>query len=246
MEELNTQSPSCTIIISAFNEELNVDKFISEIENNVTQCEIILVHGGNDNTLLKAKNIVNSFSCRNKWVFIKNNPDLGKGHAIRTGMLFSTGEKCLQYDADCQFSGKDLNTMFSELDSNSVVIGSRFSKQSDKSEYRKSFFRDTGNKILSYLVKLLCNYHCTDCTTGAKGWTRKAWSQINPQDNTYSYEAEIIMKAAFGGLSIKEIPVKYRSRSFGTSMHKSNFAVCKAGLVIALKCIGWSISSKLK
>jgi hypothetical protein len=93
-----------------------------------------------------------------------------------------------------------------------------------------------GNRILANYIAILIGQKVTDVTTGLKGWTRNAIEQIAFQDDAYSYEAEIVVRAGLLGQRILEIPVSYASRVAGVSMHTSDFKLTKAGIVIILKC----------
>lgn len=116
-----------------------------------------------------------------------------------------------------------------------LTLGSHFLQGSDRSAYQPVFFRDAGNRLLSAYISLLSARRVTDATAGIKAWTRAAMEQIDFRDDRYSYEAEMIVRAARLGLRIADIPVRYASRAAGDSMHQSSWAVIKAGAVIMAK-----------
>jgi glycosyltransferase involved in cell wall biosynthesis len=170
---------------------------------------------------------------------VKNENDRGKGHAIRTGIAAASHDVMAQFDADNQFFAEDLPALVAPIfrDEADVTLGSRFMGSSDRTAYKPSFFRDIGNRSLSLYVTLLTGRPVTDVTAGVKAWTRKSIEAINLKDDRYSYEAEIVVRAAVLKQRVKEVPVRYASRIAGNSMHSNNLAVIRAGLTIMAHCL---------
>ena len=61
--------------------------------------------------------------------------------------------------------------------------------------------------------------------------------RIDFRDDRYSYEAEMIVRAACLGLRIRDVPVRYASRTAGASMHANSWKVIQAGFVIMAKAL---------
>jgi dolichol-phosphate mannosyltransferase len=225
-----------TVIIACFNEQDNIERCIRAVAADFPEGEILVVHGGTDNT----SNIANGLKTEFPQVrVIRNENDRGKGHAIRKGIECATHDVMVQFDADNQFFATDLPALVDPILAGAadVTLGSRFLPSADRSAYKPSFFRDYGNRTLSAYVGLLCGKKVTDVTAGVKGWTRKAIQAIDLTDDKYSYEAEIVVRAIRLGLQVKEIPVKYSSRAAGESMHTSSLKVIIAGLTIMKNCL---------
>lgn len=225
-----------SIIISCFNEADNIERCIRSVVAACPGAEVLVVHGGGDRTGEITLKLAREFP---QVRLVRNENDRGKGHAIRTGIDAARHDVQLQFDADNQFYAEDLPVLAAPILAGEadVTLGSRFMPSSDRTAYRPSLFRDLGNRALSLYVTMLTGRRVTDVTAGVKGWTRKAITEIALTDDRYSYEAEIVVRAAVLGLRVKELPVRYASRSAGDSMHADNLAVIKAGFTIMAKCL---------
>ncbi|MBU0678619.1 MAG: glycosyltransferase family 2 protein [Verrucomicrobia bacterium] len=236
--EQNAESkpPAVSVVIACFNEEENIESCIKGVAEALPDAEILVVHGGTDGTLDKALAMTQEIPLLRA---IRNENDLGKGHAIREGMKHARGSVVAQFDADLQFSAADLPALINPVlhDECDVCLGSRFFPGVEHEDYKAMPIRDFGNYLLSLFISTLIGRRVSDVTAGMKCWTRKAFEQIAFRDNTYSYEAEIVVRAGVQGLRIKEIPVAYASRTAGTSMHKHGWAVAKAGAVIIARSL---------
>lgn len=231
-------TPDTNIIISTFNEEENIETAVREAARAMPSAEIVVVDGGTDRTYERACALREEIP---NLVVIKNENDRGKGHAIRTGVSAAKGRYMAQFDADLQFSADDLPALIAPVREGrcDVCVGSRFLKSSNRDAYKPIFYRDLGNRFLSVLMSLLTGRKVTDVTSGMKAWSREAMARIAFEDDRYSYEAEIIIKAAVRGLRLQEVPVSYASRDKGESMHRSVWALFRAGATIAIKSIRW-------
>jgi len=228
--------PQTTVIVACRNEAETIERCLTSLVAALPEAEIVVVDGGHDGTFERASNLAG------KWPQIKlvrNVPDWGKGHAVQRGIAAASGRAMAQFDADLQFSAEDLPRLLEPIRAGEadVTLGSRFLSGSDRDAYGSSFSRDTGNRLLSLYVSLLIGRHVTDVTTGIKAWTREAIQRIDFHDLQYSYEAEIVVRAARLGLRLKEVPVSYAGRTAGHSMHRNHWELMRAGAVIALKAL---------
>lgn len=223
-----------TIIIACFNEERTIADCVRSVAEQVPGAEILVAVGGTDQTLEIAEALANKIP---SVVAFRNKNDRGKGHAIKAAVARARGRFMAQFDADLQFFAADLPALLAPVREGraDVVAGSRFLDGRAHGAYKPMFFRDLGNKLLGFYVSLLTGRRLTDVTAGVKAWTREAIQIIDFRDDRYSYEAEILVRAARHNLRIQEVPVAYASRKHGDSMHSNNLHLAKAGLVIICK-----------
>jgi len=226
--------PAASILVACRNEELNVEKCIREIARVLPQAEIVIIDGGIDRTFEIAQSLCGEFPLLR---VVKNEGDVGKGHAIRTGINIASASIMAQFDCDLQFGADDLPALLAPIGRGEcdLTFGSRFIQHADRTAYRPVFFRDVGNRLLAGYVSLLIGRRVTDVTAGIKAWTREAINQVDFHDDRYSYEVEVVIRAAVLKLRFVEVPVRYSSRMRGESMHRDTWAVIKAGLVIVTK-----------
>lgn len=223
-----------TIIIPCMNEAATIQRVVREVAAAVPGAELLVIHGGSDETLKRAGELRGELP---RLLLVPNPNDRGKGHAVREAVRRASGRYIAQFDADLQFHAADLPVILAPVleGKTDICVGSRFLPQSTASEEAAILTRDWGNKLLSAYASLLAGRRLSDVTTGMKAWTRAAIDRIAYRDDRYSYEVELLVRAARLGLRVLDVPVRYRGRSTGESMHRNNLAVAKAGLVILLK-----------
>lgn len=207
-----------SVIISCFNEEATIEECLRRLVTTLPDAEIIVVHGGRDQTAVKAREFAKNYS---NVKVLKNYGDTGKGHAIKIGISVASHDVMAQVDADLQFMPEELPKLLEPIFNGEadITFGARFMPESDVQNYKFSFFRVMGNKTVNSYFSLLTGMKIYDVTTGHKAWTREAIEAIQFQDNRFVYEAEIAVKGAMLGKRIKMIPITYFNRLGGISGH---------------------------
>ena len=97
-------SPSLSIVVPAYNEAARLSKTLPTILDFLSQCtpesELIVVDDGStDNTAAVARQLFTN-SSRVRASVISYQSNLGKGRAVRLGLLASRGDVALFSDAD--------------------------------------------------------------------------------------------------------------------------------------------------
>jgi len=239
-KNMNTaKSSKVSVIISCFNEEDTIEECLCRLVTALPDAEIIVVHGGHDQTAAKAREIAkNQPNIR----VLKNYGDTGKGHAIKIGISVATHEVMAQMDADLQFMPEELPKLLEPIfrGEADITFGARFMPESDVQHYKFSFFRVMGNKTVNRYFSLLTGFKFQDITTGYKAWTREAIEAIQFRDNRFVYEAEIAVKGAMKGFRFLMVPVTYYNRLGGISGHgrgwQETFSIIFTGFKIL--CFG--------
>ncbi len=231
-----SSQPAISILIACRNEEDNILPCLESVLAALPDAEILVIDGGRDRTGDRAETLAQ----RHPQIrVIRHAHDQGKGHAIQTGVAQARGDVMAQFDADLQFRAADVPTLLAPVQAGlcDVCVGSRFLPDAAWTTARPSVCRDFGNRLLARWVTLLTGRRFSDVTSGMKAWSRAAILRIDFRDKAYSYEVEMLVRAARLGLRIREIPVHYASRTAGVSMHHNLLALAKAGGVIAWKSL---------
>jgi glycosyltransferase involved in cell wall biosynthesis len=205
--------PYLSIIIPAYNEAeripatlIDVDKRLSSVDYTY---EILVVNDGSkDNTATVVKNMAKMVK-NLKLVDLKNN--VGKGGAVKQGMLLAAGKVRLFTDADNSTSIDQFEKMIPLFkDGYGVVIGSRALKgaQLDPPE---PFYRQAIGKTLNFLVQLFLLPGIWDTQCGFKAYTDEAAEKIFTISKTvgWGFDVETLTLARRLGFRIKEIPVHW-------------------------------------
>ncbi len=221
-------APRYSIIVATLNEEATIESCIRRVlAVYPTECEVLVVNGGTDGT----GTVVEAIAAKIPAVrHIRNPDDRGKGQAIRLGVAMARASIQAQIDADLQFLPEELPLVLDPVARGEadVVLGSRFTGGSTRSEGSTPWLRTMGNKAVSAYASLCFGLHMTDVQTGLKAWTAAAMQRIDLRSDNYSYEVEIAAKALMRGLRVREVPITTDARRAG----KSNVTVLTAGVAL--------------
>jgi len=196
-----------SIIMPAYNE---ADCIAQSIESAIAQfgtlCgdyEIIVVDDGStDGTHRIVQKIGND---RVKVVAYRGNK--GKGHALKEGFNFATGEFTFLLDSDLEIGARDLSAYVSGLNSADIVIGS---KRHPLSIVETPVVRKFLSLGFNVLERRLTGVHASDTQAGLKAARSSALYMIFPllSVKKYAFDAELLAVASLLRLRIRELPVQ--------------------------------------
>ena len=201
-----------SVIIPCFNEE----KTVNEVIENILvlsipgwQIEVIAVDDfSSDNTariLYEHKNIIK---------IAHHNQNLGKGSAVKTGLLMATGDYILIQDADLEYNTREIARLVSVLDKkqnykNIVIYGSRNISNHPR---KGMLIPRLGVWFITNEFNLLLKTKLTDIWTCYKLFPRKAGCFF-PDGR---FESEILFSAELikNKYQIIEVPISHKPRLF--------------------------------
>lgn len=196
------------VVIPAYNEALNIEKTVHDLEVNAPDVDYVVVNDGSkDNTLEVLK--------KNDFNYIDGFCNLGLFGAVQTGFKLAIKENydiVIQFDGDGQHSAKYIAPLVKEIEKgNNIVIGSRFVDE------EKTFTaRMIGSRLIAGAIKLVTGKTITDPTSGFRAYDRDCIldyaNEMNnpPEPDTLVYMLRKQRK-------IKEIQVQMSDREFGES-----------------------------
>ena len=206
------------LIIPSYNEEKNIKTVYDSIcasnaENAFGYQHIFINDGSQDNTEQELE------KCGANYITLVEN--LGIGGAVQTGYKYAYEngyDIAVQMDGDGQHDVRSVQNIIDPLLNNEadLVIGSRFIKGSS-SEFKSSFFRRIGIKIISLVIKMKTGKKIFDTTSGFRAINRKmlkAFSHDYPTEYPEPISSTLALKSGF---RIKEIPVAMHERVEGVS-----------------------------
>ncbi|MEW6096774.1 MAG: glycosyltransferase [bacterium] len=216
MEELkkDLKTPYLSIVIPAFNEELRIKetlcKIVEYIKTKDYSYEIIVVDDGSiDRTVEVVK--FTAESLKESITIIKNERNIGKGGAVKNGILKAKGEFIL-------FSDADLSTPISELDKllplvegeYDIAIGSRALPESDI-KLHQPWYRENMGRIFNLFVRLIAVRGIKDTQCGFKCFKGSIAKEVSSKQyiNRFGFDVEILFIAKKLGYKIKEVPIKW-------------------------------------
>lgn len=199
-----------SLVIPAFNEEKRIERSLKAATEYLASkdfsYEIIVVDDGSDDNTI---DVVKRFGLGVKAIPLGNN--LGKGAAVRNGILNARGQIRIFSDADFSTPVYEIEKVLKYFsDGYDIVIGSR---SIDRSLVKKHqpFYRETMGKIYNLFVQLLVFKGITDTQCGFKGFSSRAAESIFSiaKIDGFSFDVEILYLAQKLGFKIKQTPVEW-------------------------------------
>jgi glycosyltransferase involved in cell wall biosynthesis len=207
---------SLSIVIPAFNEAMRLPPTLTDLQAYELKCplrvtEVIVVDDGSKD---RTVDIVREISA--KWPRLQVLPlsrNLGKGGALRAGVLRATGDLVLLADADQSTPWDQIGVLWQVLQSQNLdaVIGSRAISGS-QIEVKQNFFRQTLGKTFNLILRGLTGLPFRDTQCGFKMFYRSEGLQKTFQDLStlrFAYDVEILLMLLRQGKRIAEVPVRW-------------------------------------
>ncbi|MCM4151386.1 DUF2062 domain-containing protein [Arenibacter sp. N53] len=192
----------CCVVIPTFNNHKTLKKVIEGVLQ-YTNDIIVVNDGSTDNT----SDILTHFSQIHTIPLAQNK---GKGFALRKGfeLALELGfQFAITIDSDGQHFPDDIPILIDSLDKetskNVLYIGARNMGQKDVP--KKSSF---GNKFSNFWFWVETGIRLQDTQSGYRLYPIKALKDIKFFTRKFEFEIEAIVKAAWNGIQVKNIPVK--------------------------------------
>ena len=205
-----------------YNEEKIVEDTLKTVctymKNTFTDnYEIIFISDGSkDNCAEKVKNY-NDEHIR----LIDYEQNMGKGYAVRQGVLASSGDVVMFTDCDLAYGCDVIKRFYDEMTEKKadVAVGSR---NLDKSGYEGySFLRRLVSKCYIIFLSVIGGLKLSDSQCGCKAFSGEMGKKVfsHCEINRFAFDFEAILIATKAKAKIIEIPVKIIQNNENTSMH---------------------------
>jgi dolichyl-phosphate beta-glucosyltransferase len=207
----NFKKMEISIVIPAYNEEKRIGKTLKKVyeyfKEKKIEFEIIVVDdGSNDKTV----EIVENFSFDKKEIrILKHEKNMGKGAAVKTGILNAKGELILFTDADLSTPIEEFEKLKNEIENGyDIAIGSRGLKDS-KIVIPQPFYRRIIGRIFPLLVRLLVINDFKDTQCGFKLFKKEVGKKIFSQlkTNGFAFDVEVLARGKKENFKIAEVGV---------------------------------------
>jgi glycosyltransferase involved in cell wall biosynthesis len=205
-------------VIPAYNEgrtiHLILDKIKSVALNSNAQKEIIIV---NDCSKDDTEQAVQRYQQNNPDVniqYFKHEVNQGKGAALHTGIQHASGEYLIIQDADLEYDPDEYPKLLRPILSGEaeVVYGSRFLSPCPPDTF--GFWHELGNRLLTWLSNRFTKLPLTDMETCYKMFRKSILDGIELREDRFGFEPEFTAKVSKLGITIHEVPISYRGRTY--------------------------------
>ena len=192
-------STSFCVIVPTYNNQKTLKRVLDSVLDFTS--DIIIVNDGSTDETIE---ILKSYSGLTQ---IHHPENLGKGRALRNGFrkaIEMNFEYAITIDSDGQHFASDIPNFIAEIQKqpNSLLIGSR--NMTQENVPKKSSF---GNKFSNFWFKFETGIVLEDTQSGFRLYPL----QLIPKQfftNKFEFEIEVIVRSAWKGIIVKNIPIR--------------------------------------
>lgn len=200
-----------SVIIPAYNEQdriiLTLESVFGWLEKQEYSHEVLVIDDGStDRTVELLKQKYAARSGFHLWSLPQN---MGKGAAVRQGMLLANGEYRLFMDADNQIRINELDSFLALADERRVIIGSKYASN-DASREEISASRVFVSRLGNLIIRLLLNLELKDTQCGFKLFPAQVAESVFRLQRLggFAFDVEILSIARLFQIEIVELPIK--------------------------------------
>ncbi len=203
-----------SVIVPIYNEssiiEHSVTSFAEYMSKNFDDYELIFSDDGSTDG---CGEFVSEYSKKDPRVILSRyEKNHGKGCAVRTGILKSTGDIVMFTDCDIAYGLDVIKTVYDYFSTGhediSVLVGSRNLHKDGYEGY--TFLRKLASKIYIKVLCITAGFKLSDSQCGMKSFRgddgRKIFSTC--ETDGFAFDFEVLMTAKCHGMKIAETPVK--------------------------------------
>jgi glycosyltransferase involved in cell wall biosynthesis len=209
-------SASLSIVIPAYNEAVRLGNtllaVVDYLRKSWPDAEVIVVDDGSaDDTAGIARSIFNdSGSLRTSVISYKSN--LGKGRAVRLGLLAARGDVALFSDADLSTPITEAPKLVEPIVSGQydVTFGSR-ALDRKLIGVHQPWRREQGGRVFNLAVRLATGLPFWDTQCGFKAFRMNVCRPLIKAATVdrFGFDVELLYLAFRAGLRLKEVPVRW-------------------------------------
>jgi glycosyltransferase involved in cell wall biosynthesis len=199
-----------SILMCAYNEHRTIRRAVHEVLAADYPCEIELIvvdDGSKDATAEIVAEIADP-----RIILHKHAQNTGKGAALRTAASLATGTHVLPFDADLEYSPKDIPRLVEPLLTGrfEVVYGTRLFGYNT---VYQSFRYAAGNRFLTTLTNVMFDAYLSDMHTCLKLMPLRLFNGLSLTENRFGLDTEVTAALLRLGFRPFEVPISYYSRS---------------------------------
>jgi dolichyl-phosphate beta-glucosyltransferase len=205
-----------SIVIPAYNEQARLPRTVLETmhwcSSRHLDFEVIIADDGSRDETLALGRLFEESDVRIRTIAC---PHMGKGAAVRMGILNAKGRCVLFMDADGATPLNEMTKLLAAIGQGSdVAIGSRVVQQPGEVEVRTSWHRRIIGRTFAFFVNLFAIEGVADTQCGFKMFRREAAAAIFSRQKVagFAFDVEILFIAKKLSLKITEIPVNWAAQ----------------------------------
>ncbi|MEG6522401.1 glycosyltransferase family 2 protein [Desulfotomaculum sp. 1211_IL3151] len=206
--------PKLSMVIPLYNEEENVARVASELQQQLTReqidYELVLVdNGSTDKTGLILAELAKN---NPQFKVVKVSHNQGYGWGIINGLRWASGDYLGFMGGDGQIDPSDVIKVYTSM------LEGNYQLCKVKRQYRgdgliRKYISHIFNTIFVYIFKV----NVGDINGSPKMMSRDCYEQLNLGAKDWFLDAEIVLKSQYLNFSVGEVPVAFHRRMGGNS-----------------------------
>lgn len=195
-----------TVVIPALNEEKTIAKVVRDFKHQLPEAEVIVYdNNSTDRTVEEAKKAGAKVLVQRR---------RGKGNVVRAMFENVESDIYIMVDGDDTYDAGNVRELIEPVvrGEADMVVGARLN-------YEKAAFswsHKLGNKLITAILNRLFGTELKDVESGYRVMNRELVKDIVLLEDGFGIEPELTIKSLQHRYTIKEVPVRYRSRPEGS------------------------------
>jgi glycosyltransferase involved in cell wall biosynthesis len=216
------KSPSLSIIIPTRNEKGNIEELLLRLPALDANSEVIFVEGhSTDGTWEEIQRVAAIHSEKYKIHTLRQTGE-GKADAVRLGIARATGDLITILDADLTMPPEMLGRFYDAWREGRAdfINGNRLMYPMEDRAMR--FLNRLGNVFFAKALSFVLDTPIGDSLCGTKLFSRRDYERFTKWRETFGDvdpfgDFELLFPACALGVGLIEVPIRYRSRRYGTT-----------------------------
>ena len=208
--------PSISLIIPAYNEECRLPRTLQHLAGYVASADGLFIHEiiiVDDGSADRTSAVAASWQDRLPITVVRLAKNMGKGAALRAGILQASGDFVLLYDADASIFIEELDVLYRAMVFHraDIAIGSRVGKERDEMVQMQRHRRIIGRTYHMLTCFLIPGIR--DAACGFKLLKKDVAQRIFSEQtvNRFAYDVEILALALQQRCRICEVSIRWKS-----------------------------------
>ena len=210
----------CTVVIPTRNERGNIAAALERLPRLSQPTEVIFVDGNSsDGTADEIDRHIGKHDGLEIQLLLQGD-GVGKGDAVRKGFAAANGDVLMILDADLTVAPEDLPKFWAAIreGKGQFINGTRLVYPMEHEAMRMANI--LGNKVFGRVFSWILRQRITDTLCGTKVLRRSDYDRIADARLEFGDfdpfgDFDLLFGAANIGLEIREVPIRYRARTYG-------------------------------
>lgn len=206
---MNIENPKIAVLIPCYNEELTVEKVVTDFKNELADADIYVY---NNNSKDKTEKIA-----KDAGAIVVNEYKQGKGNVIRSMFRDIEADFYVMVDGDDTYPAESVHELINVVRNGmaDMATGDRLTNGTYSKE-NKRHFHNFGNNLVKNSINVLFHKDLKDIMTGYRAFNRDFVKNFPVLSEGFEIETEMTFHALDRNYKIVEIPIEYRDRPHGS------------------------------